>query len=91
MRALLLLPLPLLLAACAFSDPYERPGTWRPSGANEANLRTMLANPAHLERGVAGGAADGALAAAAVERLRQDKVKPLPESTIARIGATGSP
>lgn len=93
MRASSLLLL-LSLAACAFTDPYERPGTWRPTGANEANLRAMLAEPAHLQRGVAATGMDGAQAAAAIERLRQDKVKPLPASAVARVanaGGAGTP
>jgi hypothetical protein len=47
-----LLGLPLLLGACAY-EPWERPGTWQQTGANEANLRAMVVDPTHLTRGVA--------------------------------------
>ena len=33
-------------------DPYRREGTWRPNGANEANLRAMVVSPSDLVRGV---------------------------------------
>ena len=49
---LLALPLLLAVAACG-PEPHERPGTWRSSGVNDANLRAMVADPSHLERGVA--------------------------------------
>ncbi len=50
----LLLALPLIAAGCAdFNEPHERAGTWRASGANDANLRAMVADPSHLDRGVA--------------------------------------
>lgn len=78
----------VLLAAtgCSLPDPFDRPGTWRPTGANEANLRVMVANPADLRRGEDSAPADGNTAAAAVDRLRQGRVKPLPESAISRVG-----
>jgi hypothetical protein len=49
----LLLWLPLALAAggCIDPEPYSRPGTWQATGANEANLRAMVADPSHLDRG----------------------------------------
>lgn len=50
----LLLALPLLAAACQGPlEPHERPGTWQASGVNDANLRAMIADPAHLDRGAA--------------------------------------
>lgn len=69
------------LAGCTvppWSDPFERPGTWRPTGANEANLRAMAQNPADLERGQA---ARGDLAAEGIppiERLLAGQRRPLP-------------
>ena len=49
-----------------------------PAGcANEANLRAMVAAPADLLQGRVLSPADGALEAAAVERLRAGKVKDL--------------
>ena len=47
----------LVLVGCDALDPYRREGTWRPNGANEANLRVMVASPADLVQGV--GSAGG--------------------------------
>src|ERR1700722_18591537 len=38
----------LALAGCAQTDPYTRPGAWRPNGANDANLRAMVVVPSDL-------------------------------------------
>ena len=59
----------LALGGCAATDTYSRPGTWHPDGANAANLAAMAANPADLLHGRGRGGSDGALAAAAIERL----------------------
>ncbi|WP_372624094.1 hypothetical protein [Falsiroseomonas sp.] len=68
--AMLALPLLLAVAACGGPEPYERPGTWRATGANEANLRAMVVEPAHLTRGARPLAAShGERAAIAAERL----------------------
>lgn len=68
--ALICLPLVLVLGACMQQEPYERPGTWRASGANDANLRAMIANPGDLERGAAPVApARGEMGALAASRL----------------------
>ncbi len=66
-RLVLLLLLPLL-AACGAGNPLtgdtiDRPGTWQPTGDNDANLRVMVANPRDLAAGV--GAANSAANAAA--------------------------
>ncbi len=84
----LALALALALAACERTDPYVRAGDWRPLGANAANLRAMLADPADLYRGRAAALSSGDLAAAAVARLRTDAVKRLPPSSIAEIHET---
>jgi hypothetical protein len=75
----------LAVAGCAITDPYERAGVWRPSNANEANLRAMVAQPADLARGVGSPADDGRQAAAALDRQRLDKPRMLPESAIAKV------
>jgi len=70
----------LALAGCAgLADPMERAGTWQPRGANEANLRAMIANPADLERGEGDPRGRARQAAGAIERLEDDAVKPLPD------------
>jgi hypothetical protein len=80
------------LAGCSMdeTDPYTRQGAWRPNGANDTNLRAMLVNPADLGRGVGDGQGNSQQAEAAIERLRADKVKPLPASGIAQITVSGS-
>lgn len=73
----------LLLAGCGavgFVEPELREGQWRPTGANEANLRLMVDRPEDLRRGrEATGRADGHVAGAAVERQRAGQIRPLPE------------
>src|SRR4051812_39736288 len=87
MRIRLLLALLLLAATagCGIFDPYQRAGTWRPSAANEQNLATMAAQPAERVRGTGAQGASGAAATGAIERLRADRVKPLPDTGLARI------
>ncbi len=81
-RPLPLLPLAaalfLSLAGCTYLDPYRREGMWNPTGANEANLGTMVATPTDLAKGQSDAGSSGDLAAAAVKRLRTDHVKSLP-------------
>ncbi len=83
----------LALVGCDVTDPYLRNGVWRPNNANEANLRAMVASPADLARGVSGARGDGQQAAAALDRLRNDKVRVLPDSAIAKVVpiASGNP
>ena len=80
--------LPLLtMAGCAQIDPLTKEGIWRPTGANDANLRAMVAVPSDLAYGRAARTSDGHLAARAVDRLRTGRVYPLPDSGISKIGA----
>ena len=83
----LLLPLLLSLAGCDPNqiDPYLRDGNWRPNGANAANLRAMVAVPADLVVARPAAPADGGLAAEVLDRLRHDRVKPLPDSGVAQV------
>jgi len=74
----------LAIAGCAATDPYEREGVWRPNNANEANLRAMVAVPSDLVVGVS-SPSSGQQAAAALDRYRNDKVRLLPDSAIAKI------
>jgi hypothetical protein len=96
MRRTTTLLLLLALAGCDLTDPYLRAGAWRPNGANEANLRAMVAVPSDLAVATPASPADGGLAAAALDRLRHDRVRPLPDSGVAQIvpvssGSTPSP
>ncbi len=85
MKLLLCLSLLLGVAACSAADPTQRSGTWQPIGANDANLRAMIADPADLSHGRAGTDADGQVAANAVARYRAGKVKQLPDSGAAQM------
>jgi hypothetical protein len=77
----------LLLAGCTYdlTDPYQRPGTYRPTGDNDANLRAMVANPADLVEGTGSGAAVGGEAAPPVARLLAGKRYPLPDLNAAEV------
>lgn len=77
----------LVLSACgSLVDPLEREGTWRPRGANEANLRAMIADPAHLQQGVGDPSGRGRQATNAIERLEDDALKPLPDVRASTVG-----
>jgi hypothetical protein len=82
---LTLLPLVLALPACSLIDPFTRPGTWNPEGLSQTNLNASAASPGDLVSGRAAHDALGQTAAAAVDRLRTDHVRPLPDSAIAQI------
>lgn len=82
------LPL-LVLAGCAQIDPLTKEGVWRPTGANDANLRAMVAVPSDLAYGRAARTSDGNLAARAVDRLRTGRVYPLQDIGISKIAAGG--
>jgi hypothetical protein len=84
LRSTILLLL-IVLAGCDSIDPYRREGTWRPNGANEANLRAMVVVPSDLAVATRASPADGELAAAALSRLHHDRVRPLPDSALAQI------
>ncbi len=74
-----------VLAACDSTDPYLRQGVWRPNGANDADLNAMVAGPSDLALSTPAARADGGLAAAALTRLREDRVRPLLDSGLAQI------
>lgn len=78
------------LAGCVENDPLVRPGLWRPTGANAADLALQVANPGDLVRGQGAVTTDGQLAAAALDRLRNDKLKKLPDSNISGLSLTNS-
>jgi len=77
------------LGGCAVIDPFERPGVWRPIGANDVNRELQVARPTDLVQGRGTTDADGQTAAAAVDRLRHDRVKELPQSSVSGVGAGG--
>ena len=75
------------LAACA-EDPFDRPGTWRPAGVNETNLRAMVADPAHLARGVGAGTERGQAGSRPVTQLEAGRRPALPTTRLTGIGQT---
>ena len=84
--ALLLL---LLLGGCMSND-LNRPGTWQSSGANETNLRAMIADPVHLRAGAAAPTERATPATQAIRRMDADRRRPLPDSRLAQIGASNA-
>ena len=79
----------LMLGGCAQIDPLTKEGIWRPTGANDANLRAMVAVPSDLAYGRAARTTDGRSAAQAVDRLRTGKVYPLQDVGISKVGGGG--
>ena len=76
-----LLVLAPVLAGCTvppYSDPFDRPGSWQPSGVNDANLRAMVAEPSHLQRGVGAQTDLGIAAVPPIERLINGERPALP-------------
>lgn len=67
----------LALASCQ-DDDVDRPGTWRPTGSNAANLQAMVAVPSHLENGVGASTDRGNEGSGAVTRLLEDRRRALP-------------
>jgi hypothetical protein len=67
----------LMLGGC-HQDPFQRPGTWAPTGANDANLRAMVAQPADLVTGHGTETGLAAEAAPPVARLLSGRRLPLP-------------
>lgn len=74
-RLWLFLPVLGLLSGCG--DPYQRPGTWRIVGVNQANLNTMVVNPIDTVAGHQEPGSDAILDAAAAGRLHADQAKKL--------------
>ena len=81
-----------LLVGCdaGLGDPFLRTGTWSPSDVNNTNIAAMVANPSHLKRGVDDPVSPAQLSAAAVDRLLNNRVKPLPTTDIAQVGQSGA-
>jgi hypothetical protein len=88
-RALAALTAVLCLTGCDAIDPFKRPGLWRPAGINEMNFDTQVANSRDLRMGHGSTTVDGETAAAPVDRLRRDKMRPLPAASISSIGSSG--
>lgn len=89
MRRPILLLLPLLAAGCMTPEPFDRQGTWRATGANEANLRAMAVDPSHLDRGIA--PATPTRGEAAVRGIRRGQGQTQPPLPTANQPASANP
>ena len=78
----------LALAACT-EDPFERPGTWQPVGANDANLRAMVQDPATLRRGVGAGTDRGQQGSTPITTLEAGQRPAVPTTALTSVGAGG--
>jgi hypothetical protein len=77
--------LSLWAAGCSAEDPIDRYGTWKPTGANDWNVRAMVANPGDLARGEAAATDRGDAGAQAVTRLLLERRRPLIRETTSNI------
>ncbi len=84
-----LVALLLAMPGCAQTDA-DIPGTWRPSGVNDQNLRAMLANPADAYGGVGATTSRGDSGGRAVTRLLTDRRRQLLDVTSSRIGGSSA-
>lgn len=75
----------LPLAGCT-DDPFERPGTWRPAGVNEANLRAQVTDPAVLERGVGASTDRGQQGSMPIAILEAGKRPAVPTTRLTGVG-----
>jgi len=72
----------LIVCGCSDADPYYRADVWQPTGANSGNIAAMLARPNDLILGRGQAAlGDSYQQTGAVERVWQDKTKPLTSSS----------
>ncbi len=84
----------LIVSGCSaydLTDPYNRPGTYNPTGVNDANLRAMVVNPHDLVEGTGERTTTGAVAAPPVARLLAGKRYPLPDLNAASVNIVGEP
>lgn len=88
-QRLRLCPAILVLAVAGCSQPEaDWPGTWRPSGANDQNLRAMLVNPQDAYVGSGAITSRGDTGARAVTRLLTDRRRTLLNASTSRVGST---
>jgi hypothetical protein len=72
----------LALAGCTtIIDPFQREGVWRPSGVNDANLASQVANPADLAQGREDARGSVRTSTRAVERLWTAAPAPAAQAT----------
>lgn len=88
-RLAILLGLVVLPLGACTEDPFERPGTWRPAGINEANLRAQVTDPAVLERGVGAGTDRGQQGSMPITTLEAGKRPAVPTTRLTGVGGLG--
>lgn len=92
-----LLPLGVLALGGCLTDPPQPPRITQPpcatptslGCANARNLAAMVADPTDLRVGRAYTGGDAAIEAAAVDRLRAGKARPLRNSATTNLGSGG--
>jgi len=80
-----------LVTGCAQTDPYQRPGMWQPEGVNAGNIAAEVQDPRDLIHGHAEPGPEWKTGTAAVNRLWDDKAKPLLSDTSTAPAAAGTP
>ncbi|GGG43588.1 hypothetical protein GCM10010964_33750 [Caldovatus sediminis] len=81
----------LVLGGCSMArEPFEQPGTWQATGANEHNLRAMVAVPGHLDRGIGAATERSQPGTLAATRLLTDRRRRLPVTTTSGLFAAGA-
>lgn len=79
----------LALGACT-EDPFERPGTWRATGANDANLQAHVVDQGHLRRGIGASTDRGQAGSVPITVLEAGKRPPAPTTALSAIGQSAS-
>ena len=77
----------LAATACSPEHEIDRPGTWKPTGANDYNLRAMVADRRDLEAGVPSRTDRAIGPVRAINRLMVDRRRPLLNVTTSTVGA----
>ncbi len=83
----------LTLAGCDSSEQFEKPGSWKlpptGQGSNDANLRTMIADPHDLIVGTSEPGSPAAEAVRPVDLLMTGQRKKAAAINASNIGSTG--
>lgn len=79
----------LILGGCEDRDPYRRTDVWHPTGAPQANLAAMVANPQDLIRGHGVSVADPKVVNTSISHIWLDTPKPLLDPTGSASGGGG--
>ena len=77
------------LSGCSEYE-VDRPGTWRPTGANEQNIRAMLVDPQQYSLGTGAITDRGDAGSRAVTRLNNERRRQLIDAAVSRVGPSNS-